>query len=157
MYGSSFCIVTDRPRHLSSRPRDEAVRPFPRLDATPPVTKMCWAKTVDLHLEDTPRDRVGAGDLAPVELVGFPDVDDDDLLAVLEARLEVGRRHLGDRLQRLEHELLKGLGGRHGPAGYWLALPAPHANDAPGHGRRHPHRRRGHSDPRPPGRAPREL
>src|SRR5437867_3175424 len=48
MYGSSFCIVTDRPRHLSNRPRDEAVRPFPRLDATPPVTKMCLAKALCL-------------------------------------------------------------------------------------------------------------
>src|SRR5438128_4085802 len=41
MYGSSFCSVTRRPLLLSSRPRDEAVRPLPRLLATPPVTKMC--------------------------------------------------------------------------------------------------------------------
>ena len=41
MYGSSFCSVTRRPRSLSSRPSDDAVRPFPRELATPPVTKMC--------------------------------------------------------------------------------------------------------------------
>ena len=42
MYGSSFCIVTRRPRALSSRPSDDAVRPFPSEEATPPVTKMCF-------------------------------------------------------------------------------------------------------------------
>src|SRR5690606_36389220 len=41
MYGSSFCIVTRRPRAFSRRPREEAVMPFPRDEATPPVTKMC--------------------------------------------------------------------------------------------------------------------
>src|SRR5687768_7314162 len=40
-YGSSFCIVTRRPRALSSAPRLDAVRPLPREEATPPVTKMC--------------------------------------------------------------------------------------------------------------------
>src|SRR5688572_23137451 len=40
-YGSSFCMVTRRPRDLSSRPRLEAVRPLPSDDATPPVTKTC--------------------------------------------------------------------------------------------------------------------
>src|SRR6516164_4032939 len=40
-YGSSFCMVTRSPRALSSRPRLDAVRPLPRLDATPPVTKRC--------------------------------------------------------------------------------------------------------------------
>ena len=45
MYGSSFCIVTRRPRDFRRRPSEEAVRPFPRLEATPPVTKMCFAKT----------------------------------------------------------------------------------------------------------------
>src|SRR5438067_9828008 len=43
MYGSSFCIVTRRPRLFRSRPRDEAVRPLPSELATPPVTKMCFA------------------------------------------------------------------------------------------------------------------
>src|SRR4029079_18691929 len=42
MYGSSFCMVTRSPRAFNSRPSEEAVRPFPRLDATPPVTKMCF-------------------------------------------------------------------------------------------------------------------
>src|SRR5262245_42499578 len=40
-YGSSFCIVTRSPRALSRRPRLDAVRPLPRLEATPPVTKRC--------------------------------------------------------------------------------------------------------------------
>src|SRR5262249_38327838 len=43
MYGSSFCIVTRRPRALRSRPSEEAVSPFPSELATPPVTKMCLA------------------------------------------------------------------------------------------------------------------
>src|SRR5216684_3057318 len=34
-------MVTRSPRALSSRPRLEAVRPLPRLDATPPVTNKC--------------------------------------------------------------------------------------------------------------------
>src|SRR5262245_50743430 len=42
MYGSSFCIVTRSPRAFNRRPSEEAVRPLPRLDATPPVTKMCF-------------------------------------------------------------------------------------------------------------------
>jgi hypothetical protein len=33
-------IVTLRPRHLRSRPSEEAVRPLPRELETPPVTKM---------------------------------------------------------------------------------------------------------------------
>ena len=41
MYGSSFCIVTRRPRDFRSRPSEDAVIPLPREDATPPVTKMC--------------------------------------------------------------------------------------------------------------------
>src|SRR5436190_23319999 len=43
MYGSSFLRVTRSPRLLSSRPSEEAVRPFPSELATPPVTKMCFA------------------------------------------------------------------------------------------------------------------
>ena len=42
MYGSSFCIVTRRPRSFSKRPSEEPVRPLPRELATPPVTKMCF-------------------------------------------------------------------------------------------------------------------
>src|SRR6266516_5040220 len=44
-YGSSFCMLTRRPRSLSSRPRLEAVSPLPRLDATPPVTNRCLVET----------------------------------------------------------------------------------------------------------------
>ena len=44
MYGSSFCIVTRRPLLFSRRPSEAAVRPLPKELATPPVTKMCFAK-----------------------------------------------------------------------------------------------------------------
>src|SRR6478609_9987007 len=40
-YGSSFCIVTVRPRALRRLPRLDAVRPFPSEEATPPVTNTC--------------------------------------------------------------------------------------------------------------------
>src|SRR4051794_37514022 len=40
-YGSSFCMVTRRPRALSREPRLEAVRPLPSEEATPPVTNRC--------------------------------------------------------------------------------------------------------------------
>src|SRR3954470_7055216 len=53
MYGSSFCIVTRRPRSLSNRPSEEAVKPFPRELATPPVTKMCLGIRNDLRLRRT--------------------------------------------------------------------------------------------------------
>lgn len=33
-------MVTRTPRHLSNRPSDEAVRPLPSDEDTPPVTKM---------------------------------------------------------------------------------------------------------------------
>src|SRR5580704_19210167 len=45
-------MVTRSPRSLSRRPRLDAVRPLPRLDATPPVTKRC--------LVETGRDECGA-------------------------------------------------------------------------------------------------
>src|SRR5579871_1287512 len=48
MYGSSFCMVTRRPRLFSSRPSDDAVSPLPSELDTPPVTKMCFAKVLDL-------------------------------------------------------------------------------------------------------------
>src|SRR4029450_9302218 len=47
MYGSSFCMVTRRPRAFIRRPSDAAVRPLPSDEATPPVTKMCFAKVLD--------------------------------------------------------------------------------------------------------------
>ena len=34
-------MVTRKPRSFNSRPREEAVKPFPKELATPPVTKMC--------------------------------------------------------------------------------------------------------------------
>src|SRR5262245_18638754 len=40
MYGSSFCIRTDRPRFSSSMPIEALVRPLPSELTTPPVTKM---------------------------------------------------------------------------------------------------------------------
>src|SRR2546421_8767228 len=40
-YGSSFCIVTCKPRAVSNWPRLEAVRPLPSEETTPPVTKRC--------------------------------------------------------------------------------------------------------------------
>src|SRR5918995_1130972 len=54
MYGSSFCSVTRSPRLLSSRPSEEAVSPLPRLDATPPVTKMCLATTTSASSDPSP-------------------------------------------------------------------------------------------------------
>ena len=43
MYGSSFCIRTERPRFSSSMPIDALVSPLPSELTTPPVTKMCLA------------------------------------------------------------------------------------------------------------------
>ena len=40
MYGSSFWLVTLRPRHFKRRPKLAAVIPFPRPETTPPVTKI---------------------------------------------------------------------------------------------------------------------
>src|SRR6266568_3377284 len=40
IYGSSFISVTRRPRASSKHPIEEAARPLPRLETTPPVTKM---------------------------------------------------------------------------------------------------------------------
>src|SRR6201747_117959 len=40
-YGSSFCMVTRRPRDCNSCPSEEAVSPLPSEEATPPVTNRC--------------------------------------------------------------------------------------------------------------------
>src|SRR5437868_14928218 len=40
MYGSSFISDTLRPRASRRQPIEEAAKPFPRLETTPPVTKM---------------------------------------------------------------------------------------------------------------------
>src|SRR5271169_4387620 len=55
-------MVTRRPRALSRRPRLEAVRPLPRLDATPPVTKRC--------LVDAARDEYDAAAKGRLPVVG---------------------------------------------------------------------------------------
>ena len=51
-----FCIVTFKPRETNKFPKEEAVRPLPRDDATPPVTKICLM--------------VPAGNLTPVATIG---------------------------------------------------------------------------------------
>src|SRR5689334_19589677 len=40
MYGSSLISATRKPRLSSKHPIDDAARPLPRLETTPPVTKM---------------------------------------------------------------------------------------------------------------------
>src|SRR4051812_37802925 len=40
MYGSSLMQVTLRPRASSRQPIEDAAKPFPKLDTTPPVTKI---------------------------------------------------------------------------------------------------------------------
>src|SRR6185295_19691977 len=40
MYGSSFWRVTLRPRASSRHPMEDAANPLPRLETTPPVTKI---------------------------------------------------------------------------------------------------------------------
>src|SRR6185437_6002106 len=44
-YGSSFCMTTRSPRAVRRLPKLAAVRPFPRDETTPPVTKMCLVTT----------------------------------------------------------------------------------------------------------------
>src|SRR6476620_593452 len=50
-YGSSFCIVTRRPRDFSRLPRLEAVSPLPREEATHPVTQTGLVVPVDANCE----------------------------------------------------------------------------------------------------------
>jgi hypothetical protein len=40
MYGSSFWMMTEKPRATRSFAREEEMIPFPSEDVTPPVTKM---------------------------------------------------------------------------------------------------------------------
>src|SRR5258708_30223657 len=40
MYGSSLISVTRRPRASSRQPIEDAARPLPKLETTPPVTKI---------------------------------------------------------------------------------------------------------------------
>src|SRR4029079_3222175 len=51
-YGSSFCMVTRSPRDFRTLLRLEAVRPLPREEATPPVTKTCLVGA--LEAKETP-------------------------------------------------------------------------------------------------------
>src|SRR6476620_8603949 len=44
-YGSNFIRLTRSPRASSRQPMEAAARPLPRLDTTPPVTKMYFADT----------------------------------------------------------------------------------------------------------------
>src|SRR5579859_2685111 len=68
-YGSSFCIVTRKPRALSSDPRLEAVSPLPKDEATPPVTKRCLVgqllpagvRSTEVHANTSPRACVESG------------------------------------------------------------------------------------------------
>src|SRR5690625_7226233 len=43
-------MVTLSPRDFKSRPKLEAVRPLPRLEATPPVTKRCLVLAADAKM-----------------------------------------------------------------------------------------------------------
>src|SRR4051794_27863622 len=92
MYGSSFCIVTRRPRLLRSRPRDAAASPLPSELATPPVTKMCLATGFQLIPPSRPR-RWTAPSEPPAQ-------------AVEEAQRRDGvddaaeRHHLGEQVQQ---------------------------------------------------------
>jgi len=55
--------------------------------------------------------------MAFLVFLGLPHVDDHDLLAALEAGLQLRRLHLRKALESLHHELLIGLGGRHAREG----------------------------------------
>src|ERR1700733_13078294 len=112
-------MVTRRPRHLSSRPSEEAVSPFPRELDTPPVTKM--------NLLTPP-----AGRRRSSEMIGAPGHDNrtepmawwtlsssqlgaggpEELTGVGPSRLAVGmaRQHAGN----LDHPVLPGDGGGRG-------------------------------------------
>src|SRR5690242_7177104 len=57
-YGSSFCIVTRRPRLDSRAPSELAVSPLPSEDTTPPVTKTNF---VGWELCRGPRDEKDSG------------------------------------------------------------------------------------------------
>src|SRR5262249_11502216 len=67
-YGSSFCIVTRRPRAFSRLPRLLAVSPLPSEEVTPPVTKTCLVVRGGCTKEGS-RDRMlcGAGGRDPRE------------------------------------------------------------------------------------------
>src|SRR5690348_1023098 len=72
-YGSSFCIVTRRPRERRSRPRLLAVRPLPREEATPPVTKMCRVVDSDRPESRCARSVTGFQPTRRTPVAGEPD------------------------------------------------------------------------------------
>ncbi len=46
MYGSSFWMVTVKPRACSSLAKEALTMPLPKLEVTPPVTKMYFVEPV---------------------------------------------------------------------------------------------------------------
>ena len=84
-YGSSFCIVTRRPRERRSRPRLLAVRPLPREEATPPVTKMCRVVDSDRPESRCARSVTGFQPTRRTPVAGEPDGVSPDTSAVRTA------------------------------------------------------------------------
>lgn len=66
----------------------------------------------DLRFERTPGDRDGAGDVLLAPVVLLTHVDDRDLLARVQFRVQRRRLHLDDPVPRLGHHLLICLGHR---------------------------------------------
>src|SRR6267143_4619470 len=54
MYGSSLISATFRPRASSRQPIEDAARPFPKLETTPPVTKIYFGIAYSLFLSALP-------------------------------------------------------------------------------------------------------
>src|SRR6267143_575426 len=54
MYGSSLISATFRPRASSRQPIEDAARPFPKLETTPPVTKIYFGIAYSLFLSTLP-------------------------------------------------------------------------------------------------------
>src|SRR6478672_7899764 len=135
-YGSSFCMTTRRPRAVSRLPRLAAVRPLPREETTPPVTKMClviravrsdagpWSEVfatgfhairiVTCRTSTRARRERTVGRTDGCRPSGNSALGPRELARVSEAALAVGQaaqqaRHLGDAL--LPVELLHARGG----------------------------------------------
>ena len=88
-YGSSFCIVTRRPRERRSRPRLLAVRPLPREEATPPVTKMCRVVDSDRPESRCARSVTGFQPTRRTPDAGEPDGVSPDTSGVRQRRARV--------------------------------------------------------------------
>ena len=50
MYGSNFCIVTEKPLANKSLPKDAEIIPLPSDDVTPPVTNTYFVMVLDTLL-----------------------------------------------------------------------------------------------------------